>query len=296
MDTKTIGIIGIGAIGSVIASLIKSQHLLNTHYYNRSPRETIKIKRGNIKIEFSIHCNIYIDKKQHLDWLIICLKEHQFKNAKKWLSKLISPSTKIVVIRNGLQLKEPILEFTSEDYIIECMIDCPVQPDSGGFYEQLRKPTITISKKEVLKEFSDLFNKRELNIRTTSDFKTESWKKICESSTLGAILCITGETCRIFKNPKTQEFYKNLLIEGINVAKADGANINDSFIDEILDKLTKYPDTKGSSMLTDRCNGNPIELGAKNGVIKKIGAFYQINTPLTNSICTILSKINCSSK
>ncbi|TSE10537.1 ketopantoate reductase C-terminal domain-containing protein [Aquimarina algiphila] len=296
MDTKTIGILGIGAIGSVIASLINPQYLPNTYHYNRSPRETIKIKRNNIKIEFSIRCDIYIDKKQHLDWLIICLKEYQFENAKEWLSKLIGPSTKIVVIRNGLQLKEPILEFTSENYIIECMIDCPVQPGSDGFYEQLRKPTITISKKEALKEFSDLFNKKELCIKTTSDFKTESWKKVCESSTLGAILCLTGETCWVFKDPKMQELYKSLLIEGINVAKADGANINDSFIDEMFDKLIKYPDTKGSSMLTDRRNGNPIELGAKNGVIKKKGAFYHINTPFTNLICNILSKINRSPK
>lgn len=58
--------------------------------------------------------------------------------------------------------------------------------------------------------------------------------------------------------------------ETIQVVKADGAKIKHTFIDELLIKLANYPKTKGSSMLTDRLNGNPIELGAKNGIISKL--------------------------
>lgn len=80
--------------------------------------------------------------------------------------------------------------------------------------------------------------------------------------------------------------------EGIQVAKADGAIISSDFANVMLEKLEFYPKEKGSSMLTDRKLGRPIELGAKNGAIVKIGKKYKIETPLNDLIVTILSKTN----
>ena len=80
--------------------------------------------------------------------------------------------------------------------------------------------------------------------------------------------------------------------EAIIVARADGANIEADFIVQMLTKLSTYPETKGSSMLTDRLNGNSIEIGAKNGIISRLGAMYNIATPLNDLVTVILSKTN----
>lgn len=45
-------------------------------------------------------------------------------------------------------------------------------------------------------------------------------------------------------------------------------------------------------MLTDRINGNPIELGAKNKIISELGDFYGIDTPLNNLIVLLLGDTN----
>jgi 2-dehydropantoate 2-reductase len=109
---------------------------------------------------------------------------------------------------------------------------------------------------------------------------------------LGAITCLTGETCWIFKDEKLKNLYQTLLEEGIQVAKAAGAVIPFDFVNAMLEKLQAYSKEKGSSMLTDRKLGRPIELGAKNGAIVSVGKKYNIETPLNELVVTLLSKTN----
>jgi len=75
------------------------------------------------------------------------------------------------------------------------------------------------------------------------------------------------------------------------VAKADGAKIESEFSEMLLNKILQYPKDKGSSMLTDRINGNKIELEAKNGAISKMAKAYGIDTPINDIFCTLIEKI-----
>jgi len=292
MQKTYIGILGIGAIGSVITSLLHKTTSNKLFYYNRTVKKSIKIKSEINSLNIPIYVETTITGSPDLDWLIICLKEHQYTDANNWFQKLINPKTKVVVIRNGIQLKKSLLKFTSEQNILECMIDCPVQPIENGFYQQLKKPVIMFPANALATSFQKLLNTNQCEIKTTPDFKTESWKKLCESAALGAILCLSGETCWVFKDEKLRVLYRNILKEGIEVAKADGAKIENTFINDMLSKLDNYSETKGSSMLTDRLNGKPIELGAKNGIISKLAKQYNIETPINDLITLLLTYTN----
>jgi 2-dehydropantoate 2-reductase len=287
-----IGILGIGAIGSVIASLLHKTTSSQLFYYNRTAKNNIKIKSENNTLNAPIHIETSIADSPDLDWLIICLKEHQYVKATHWFEKLISPKTKIAIIRNGINLKEPLLNFTSEENIVECIIDCSVQPIENGFYQQLKKPVITIPANTLATSFQKLLNTNQCEIKITLDFKTESWKKLCESASLGSILCLSGETCWIFEDEKLRALYLNILKEAMQVAIADGAKIESKFADNLLTKLSNYSKTKGSSMLTDRLKGNSIELGAKNGIISKLAKQYNIKTPISDLITILLTHTN----
>ena len=193
------------------------------------------------------------------------------------------------MIRNGLRLKEGILHFTSEENILECIIDCPTELIDNNYYKTIRTPSLTIPKSKIVNEFELLFNASEIEIIQVQDFKTKSWEKLCESATLGAVLCLHNDTCRLFKSEMIQQQFIGLLKETIAVAMLDGAIIETNFEANILSKVMAYPETKGSSMLTDLRNKKPLELEAKNGIISKLGKQYGINTPLNDSIIKLLS-------
>ena len=159
---------------------------------------------------------------KNLDWLIICLKEYHYSAAEKWFSDLISPVTKVAVVRNGIHLKEPLLPYCPADQILETMIDCPTQKIANGRFKQYKTPVITAPQIRLAQEFAQLFRSKDINFNLIEDFKTANWKKLCESTALGAITCLSGETCWIFQDEKIRALYTKILAECISIAKADG--------------------------------------------------------------------------
>jgi len=103
---------------------------------------------------------------------------------------------------------------------------------------------------------------------------------------------LTGQTCWIFRDPEIVNIYSRIVDESINAAIADGALIGPEFKSQLIEKIKKYPDNKGSSMLTDRKKGQAIELNAKNGIISKIAKSHNIKTELNDTISLLLSYIN----
>ncbi len=286
-----IGLFGIGAIGSLIAAELQSENPNNEPYYfNRSPKSYIRHKRGGLKTEIPIVLSQTKQFQQALDWLIVSIKEHHFSAAMESLVDLIQPQTKIVVIRNGLNLKTPFLAFSKESQILETNIDCPCQLAEDGYYQSYHPPIISLAPSPLALESQSLFKNSKTTIHLVEDFKSLSWKKLCESSALGAILCLSGKTAEVFKDKKMQELYRGLLEEGVNIAKADGAKFEMNFIEDSLRKVLSYPPEKGSSMLTDKQLGRPIEWGAKNGLICKVGRTYSIETPENDKILRLLKK------
>jgi len=258
-------------------------------YFSRTKKEYLNLITDQSKHHIPVHIETSTSKAHHLDWLIICLKAHQYDTAQHWFSQLITPNTKAVVIRNGLRLKEDLLPFTSKENMLECIIDCPTEHLENDYYKTIKSPELIIPKSTLATEFKLLFNTSEIGIHQVQDFKTKSWEKLCESATLGGILCLHNDTARIFKSEAIQTHYKRLMAETIEVAIADGATIASSFLEETLTKILHYPETKGSSMLTDLRHGKPLELQAKNGIISKLGTLYNIETPLNDYIVNKLS-------
>ena len=292
MKKNKIGLFGIGAIGSVLS--FKLDETINEfYYYNRSQKREIKIiEEQKVERREITLSPISRENEEALDWLIICLKEYQIKEAETAISHLIGAATKIAVIRNGINLKEPFLKFVSETRIVACMIDCPTQINENGVYHQLRKPIITLKKNELSKAFKTLFIKDKIEIIQVVDFKAKNWEKLIESSAIGGILALSGESCWIFKDVEMVELFKRIVAEGISVAEAEGVKFADDYKTNLVKKLLTYPATKESSMLIDRRKGNPIELNAKNAIIAQLGKKHGIKTTLNDLISLLLRYTN----
>lgn len=290
---QSIGLFGIGAIGSLMANELHSNDSNNElFYFNRSPKSIIRHKRGKKNTEIPIKLGLAKENSIALDWLLVCIKEHHFSAAATSLSYLINSNTKVVVIRNGLNLKDPYLAFTEESKILETVIDCSVQCSQDGFFQSYSPPIISVPPGALSEDFKTLFQHSETVIQSVNDFKTISWKKLCESSALGAVLCLTGESSKVFQANKYQQLYLDILAEGIKVAEADGAIFETDFRQKSLKKVLAYPPEKGTSMLSDKLMGRPIEWGAKNAAICAVGLDYSIPTPINKRIVRHLQNEN----
>lgn len=286
---KNIGIFGIGCIGSILTKYLV-QNKSNTYFYfNRSQKTEIRIEHKKQITTLPVQISNQIDCK--LDWLIICLKEYQIQDALPSIKHLIHTNTNIAIFRNGIHLAEDFNNTTAPQQILETIIDCPTQQSKSGAYIQFKTPKIMLPKNAIANEFMELLSDTDIDWIQTVNFKTEQWKKLIESSSLGSIQALKMKPCIVFKDPKVREEYVQLINEGIVVARSTGIKIEPNFTEKLLHKLKEYPDSKGSSMLTDRLAGKQLELNAKIGAIVKIGLKNNIQIPTTQQIYNSLIKL-----
>jgi len=289
-EMKNIGIFGIGCIGSILVKYLQQNPAHNYYYFNRSPRSQINIHYNDSKTIIPISLSKEIPAA--LDWLLVCLKEYQLKAASAELKKCINPATKIAVFRNGIHLADSFLEYTSSEQILETIISCPTQRNEQTELIQYAPAHITLPSSPLSQTFMNLFASDEIEWLVTDDFRTAQWKKLIESSALGAIQVLYKLPCVVFKEPVILEEYKTLLREAVKVAQSEGILLPKEFVNHLVHKLHDYPDTKGSSMLSDVLAGRQLELDAKIGAIIKTGLKNKINLPSTNRVYRTLLEIN----
>ena len=285
---QSIGIFGIGTIGSVMAIYLNTIPNIELFYFNRSAKSQISID-GPLKETIN---NITLNLSNiNLDWLVVCIKEYHYDRALKDILKLLSPNTKLVLIRNGLHLEKSINGQIPNQQILPCMINCPAEK-IGNQVKYYNHPILSCPKNKLADSFKNMLEASPIQINLVNDFLSSSWIKLMESTCLGAIMTLNNDTAKIFRNPEIKTYYQNLLSECILVAKADNANIPENYLDKMMHKLMSYPDDKGSSMLTDFRNGNELELNAKNGIVVELSQHYKISTPLNHQVYEKLQAIN----
>ena len=279
---KNIGILGIGAIGSLLTKYLIRNRANRYFYYNRSKKNRILIefegKRDDISIEVINH------QVQNLDWLIVCIKEYHFQDAIPILNKLIGQQTKVAIFQNGINLTDRYKQFSNPSKLLETIIDCPVQRIYPNEYKQIRIPKITLPDNLISDEFIKLFKEPPIVFTKSDRFDELQWIKLIESSSIGSIQSISGMPCSVFQNEEKLNEFKQLVREGIEVAKSEGIKLNENLASQLLTKLKSYPLTKGSSMLSDKLCGNQLELDAKIGVIVKTAKRNNISVPVSNRI------------
>lgn len=279
---KCIGILGVGAIGSLMAKYLLVDQKNRCLYFNRSGKRKIAIdfeqKLEHIKVEASE------PGAQHLDWLIVCLKEYHFTEAVPKIVKLITPGTRVAIIQNGIDIDDRYRQFTSECQLLETIIDCSVERIGPDLYKQFRKPKITLPKSKLADEFAMLFSSVTVDIVKTADFKQQQWVKLIESSSLGSIQAVNSKPCVVFRDRSKVAEFLELVREGIEVAESEGIEVRKNLEEELLAKLKGYPESKGSSMLSDLRASRKLELDAKIGAIVKIAKRNKIDIPASQRL------------
>jgi 2-dehydropantoate 2-reductase len=79
-----------------------------------------------------------------------------------------------------------------------------------------------------------------------------------------------------------------IVAECVAVGRAEGARLEESMGQQVLDGYRAQPADSINSMLADRLAGRPMEIDARNGVIVRKGEKYGINTPLNRMAVALL--------
>jgi 2-dehydropantoate 2-reductase len=76
--------------------------------------------------------------------------------------------------------------------------------------------------------------------------------------------------------------------ECIAVGRAEGADLDDTLIESVLDSYRTGPEDAINSLHADRLAGRRIEIDARSGAVVRLGRKHRIETPANQMIVALL--------
>jgi 2-dehydropantoate 2-reductase len=100
---------------------------------------------------------------------------------------------------------------------------------------------------------------------------------------------LTGRRSGMFRRDDVAALGRRYLAECLAVARAEGANLGDDVIDEMVDMFGHVAEDMTTSMLTDREADRPLEWDIRNGVIARKAAEHGLATPISDVVVPLLA-------
>src|SRR4029077_20970208 len=127
-----------------------------------------------------------------------------------------------------------------------------------------------------------------MTVELDPDFITATWHKLLVNAVVG-MMVLTGRHMGMFHRDDVATLARRYLAECLPVARAEGAQLGDEVIDEIVDMLAQSRPHITTSMLTDRQAGKPLEWDIRNGVILRKAAAHGLATPISELVVPLLA-------
>jgi 2-dehydropantoate 2-reductase len=289
-----IAIVGVGAIGSVVAGALLGSGRHQVILCARRPFSRIRITAPDGMFEYQVSPLLDPSAAPQCDWTLLCTKAHQVDSASDWLRATCGAGSKLAILQNGVDHAERVRGLVDDVSILPVVVQLPARPTSPGEVVQQGAARLIVGRGDAGCEFRSLFASGRINVTLTDDFVTDVWTKLCANAPNGAVCALTAQPMSIFRDPHIARLAQDIINEVAAVGRAEGACLDELIADRIVAQFAKIPDAEnhGNSMYYDRMAGRPMELDARNGVILRLGAKHGIATPVCAAIYALLSAID----
>ena len=273
-----IAIVGVGAIGGVVAGLLQSAGRHELVLCVRRPLAELVVETpdGAVRIEATIVTDPA--DAPAVDGVMVATKAYDVVGAAKWLERLCVQGAPVAVLQNGVEHRERFAPFVPMEKIVPVIVDCPAERKSPERIVQRGMMSLKVQEGGLGAAFVELFAGTLADAATVPDWTTVAWRKLCHNSAgvLSALLLRPNE---VMHDVAIGEAALQIVRECVAVGRAEGAVLSDSVPEDVLAAYRKAAPDGVNSMLADTLAGRPMEIDARNGVIVRAGKRHEIATP-----------------
>lgn len=284
----SIAVIGPGAVGGTLAAWLaqKAGHAVTVCV--RTPFETLAVETPEGPITARPRVASAPEGLSPVDWVLVTTKTYDTDATMAWLDALVSPQTRVAILRNGVEHTEPFAGRIAAGNLVPAVVDIPAERSAPGRVLQRRNGWIKVPAGEAGQAFAALFAHTPIAVETVGDFTTEAWKKLALNCA-GAVNALILKPAGIAQDEGAAEVMRSLVRECVAVGRAEGADLSDDLPDQVIAGYRAADPGSINSLHADRAAGRPMELDARNDVIVRKGAAHGIPTPANAMIVALLS-------
>ena len=274
-----VAIVGVGAIGGVLAALLETTQVHEIGLCTRRPLAALTVQTPHGPVSVRFHNDTDPGQTRPVDWILCATKTYDAASAAKWFPALSGPETKLAVIQNGVEHRENFAGLFPADRILPVVIDVPAERRSDGDILQRADTLLRVENSALGSDFAALFANTKATLDLTDDFLTAAWAKLCINAA-GVISALTLKPAGILRDEALSHVALGIVAECVAVGRAEGAKLDDATGERVLAAARAGSPDAVNSLLADRLANRQTEIDARNGVILRQGKLHGIPTPL----------------
>lgn len=286
---SSIAVVGPGAIGATVAAYLHAAGhpvLLCGH----TPRESIEVRPDGhdpIVLPGPVHTD-HAEVEGPVDVVFLAVKDTQNEQAAGWLARLCDENTVVCALQNGVEQTERVGRFCPSSTVVPAAVWISSEAQPEGWMRVRKGVRLVLPANDAAESLADLLRGAAVTVELDPDFLTAAWHKLLVNAVVG-FMVLTGRRTGIFRRDDVAALARRYLAECLAVARADGANLGDEVIDEIVGLLAQAPPDVTTSMLTDRQANRRLEWDIRNGVIARKAAAHGLATPISDVLVPLLA-------
>jgi 2-dehydropantoate 2-reductase len=292
----TIAVVGPGAIVSTVAALLHSAGR-RVFVCGRTPRDSVEVRPDPpilggepIVLPHPVRTDPSAIEGP-VDVVVLAVKDTQNEQAAAWLGRLCGADTVVCVLQNGVEQVERVGRYCPpgvEPAIVPCAVWFSAQTQPEGWV-RLRTPVrLVLPDDDPARRLADVLRSPSCTVECNPDFTDDAWRKLLTNAVAG-LMVLTGRKSGMFRRDDLADLARRYLAEGLAVARAEGARLDDGVIDDVIEIFTGVPEDLTTSILTDRELGKPLEWDVRNGVVKRKAAKHGLATPISDVLVPLLA-------
>ncbi len=282
-----VAVVGVGAIGGVVAGLLQSAGQHEIVLCTRRPLNglTVETPAGTVVVEARNLTDATLATA--VDWVLVATKTYDAEGTAAWFPGLCADGARVAVIQNGVEHRERFAPYLKPEQIVPVIIDCPAERRGDGTVLQRGVAQMRVEKGAAGSDFAGLFEGSAAVVEPVDDFLTAVWRKLCINSA-GAVSALIMKPAGALRDEALGRVALDLVAECVAVGRAEGAQLDNEIGQRVLDGYRAGPPDSINSMLADRMAGRPMEIDARNGVIVRLGEKHGIATPANRMAAALL--------
>ncbi|WP_035347267.1 2-dehydropantoate 2-reductase [Edaphobacter aggregans] len=299
-----VAVVGAGAIGGVVASLLQSAGRHELVLCMRRPLKELVVEtpaiglrsdmQHEIRPEMRIEATILTqpEEAQPVDWVVVATKAYDAAGAALWLEWLCGGGAPVAVLQNGVEHRERFASYVAPERIVPVIVDCPAErrpADDAGVERIIQRGTMSLKVPEGThsRGFVELFSGTAADAATVPDWTTVAWRKLCHNAA-GVLPALLLQPAGVLRGEAVGDVALDLVRECVAVGRAMGATLSDAVPEEVLAAYRRSAPDSVNSLHADRLAGRPMEIDARNGVIVRMGKKHGIPTPANSMAVALL--------
>jgi len=305
MEALKFSNIGIGATGAVLAAALLSRDH-EVALVDLKPNLEQELKENGLVVSGEVSYKVQVKhffsdiedlKSFKPNVVFISSKTFHLNPILDKVERIFTPGMKIISTHNGLGTEDVIAERFGDDSVYRMSLNFGVSLHGLTHAEVafFNRPNHLGGVKPGMDQFgsriADVLTACGMDTEYVEDIKSYVWKKMIMKCTMASICAVTDKTIKqALEFPPTREIAMGCFEEILAVAKAQGYDLGEDYLDQALAYLEKVGIHK-DSMCTDIENRTQTEIDFLGGKVVEYAREMGIATPYYITMTNLVRSI-----